>query len=348
MHFKIKVKRMKFGKIFLFFLAVLVGLTAVIWLFLRVGIDNIINVLVIFSWQQFFLVVLISAIIVFIQIKKWEMIIRPFQYQTSRKKILMAFLGAQAITIITPIMYVGGEGVKALLLKEGSGRKSFIQTFGLIIVDRLAEGFALLTFFLLGGVLVIFYRYFTFGLIIIFLSLFVFIFIFLAIKAPAFFVFLIKFLGFKKFIEGKEEAKKEVNLMESFMTHHRRPFFVNIIFSFIILALSTFQIYLILLFLGQAVPVSDVYFIRLITFLGSLIPTPGSVGGFEGSVVFIFSILRVPLQLGLAMALVVRGVQFLIVVAGLILIFPYLTTVVLPTLLKNNYNNNNKNNIGSG
>lgn len=330
---------MKLGKIFLFFLAILIGLIIVVWLFLKIGFDNIINALVIFSWQKFFLVTLISALIVFIQIKKWKIITRPYNYKASWKKILMAFLGAQAITIVTPIMYVGGEGAKALLLKEDGGKKSFFQTLGLIVIDRLAEGFALLTFFLLGGFLVVFYKYFTLGLIIIFVSLIVFILIFLGIKAPSFFVFLIKFSGFKKFIKSDEETRGEVNIIKSFISQHRRQFFINIFFSFLVLVLSTLQIYLILFFLGKSIPIYDVYFIRLVTFFGSLFPTPGSVGGFEGSVVFVFSLLKIPLYFGMAMILIVRAIQFLIVATGLVLVFPYLTSVVLPSLFKSNNNN---------
>lgn len=331
---------MKFKRVFLFLLSVVLGIAVVVWLFTQIGIDKVVRVLIAFSWWHFLLVALISAVIIFLYLRKWKIISEPFQYKTSWRRLLTAFLGEQAISFITPIMYIGGEGVKAFILKENEEKKSFFRTFGLIIIDRLAEGCALLTFFLLGGIVLFFSRYFLFAAIMVFISLGILILIFIGFKMPSFFLFIIKILGFKKLLKDKEKTEEEINIIEEFLVSHRKLFILDILFSLFIIILSSIQIYLILFFLGKFTSVSEVYFIRVATLIAGLIPTPGSIGGFEGSIAFIFSVLGIPVQTGLALVLVMRGLQLIAIALGITLIFRHLTTNIFPTIFNNNITNN--------
>ncbi|MBS4014769.1 MAG: flippase-like domain-containing protein [Bacteroidetes bacterium] len=326
---------MTFKKFFLLIISIILGLIVFVFVFQRIGLENVIRVFVDFSWWHFLTLLFSVGLILFIFIKKWKIIARPFNYKTKWRRLFVAFLGCQTISFITPVMYLGGEGFKALLLKENDQEKSFLKTFSLIVIDRLAEGCALLIFFLLGGIALFFYGFFLVGLIMTFLSLLILVAIFLGIKATSFFIFIIKILGFGKILKDKEKAKEEINTIEKFLINHKKLFIYDIVFSFVALVLSSLQIYLITLFLGKEINLLEVYFIKVATMIAGVFPTPGSIGGFEGAVALSFSLLALPVQIGLALVLVVRGLQFVEVGLGTILIFPYLTKTIFPKFFQN-------------
>lgn len=326
---------MKFKRVFLFFFSIILGIVAFILIFKKVGVGKVMQALALFTWWHFLLIILVGVLVIFFFLKKWKVIAQPFQYKTSWRKLLVAFLGGQVISFVTPIMFVGGEGIKAMLLKEDDEQKSFVRTFGLIIIDRLAEGCAILILFFLGGLTLFFYKFFLLGAIMVFISLLVLIVVFLGLKATPFFLFLIKIFGFKKAFKDEEKAKEEINIIEDFLKFHRKLFVFDIIFSLIILILSIVQIYLILLFLGKAPSIFEVYSIRVATLIAGLVPTPASIGGFEGSIALIFSLLKMPVQTGLALALIMRGLQLIEVGFGIFVVFPYLASTIFPTIFKN-------------
>jgi len=319
---------MKFKRFFLFFFSIILGIVAFIFILEKVGVDKVLQALSLFAWWHFLLLIFSVVLILFIYIEKWRVIAKPFNYKTNWRKLFVAFLGSQTISFIMPMMYVGGEGFKGLLLKEDDEQRSFIKTFGLIIVDKLAEVLALLFFFLLGGIMLIFYNFFLLGLLMILFSLVILVIFFWGIKATRFFLFFIKIFGFNKIIKDEEKRKEEVDAIENFLTSHRRLFIYDVVFSFFALVLSALQIYLMLFFLGLSASIFEIYLIKIATMLASLVPTPGSVGGFEGGIVLIFSFLNLPVQMGLALTIIMRALQFIEVGLGSILIFPYLASTI--------------------
>lgn len=319
---------MKYKRFFLFFFSVILGMTALILIVRKVGLDKIFSALAIFAWWHFILLLFSVVLILFVYIKKWQILVKPFNYQTKWRKIFVAVLGSQTISFITPIMYVGGEGIKALLLKEDNEEKSFLKTFGLIIVDKLAESLGLLIFFVLGGILLLFNHLQLLGLLMIFLSLIILILFFISLKATNFFMFFIKIFGFGRILKDEQKTKEEVNMIEQFLSTHRRSFIYDVVLSFFALVLSVLQIYLMLVFLGLNGTIFEIYLIKVATMIGSLVPTPGSIGGFEGSIVLSFSMLNLPVQTGLALTIIMRALQLIEICVGSVLIFPYLTKTI--------------------
>jgi len=229
---------MKFKRFFLFSLSVVLGITALIFIIQKVGSDKIFRALRLFSWWHFLVLLLSVVIILFVYIKKWQILIRPFGYKSSWSKNFVAFLGSQTISFIMPVMYLAGEGFKTLLLKEDDQEKSFFKTFGLIIIDKLAESLGLLLFFLFGGIVLLFYHLFVLGFLMIFLSLIIFIAFFWGLKATNFFLFFIKILGFHRVLKDEQKRKEEVNMIEQYLSGHRHLFIFDVILSFLALVLS--------------------------------------------------------------------------------------------------------------
>lgn len=322
-------------KFFLLIISIVLGLFIFIFIFQRVGIERVIQSFSTFFWWHFLILLFSVALIIFIFLKKWKTIAKPFHYQTKWRRLFVAFLGCQTISFITPAMYLGGEGFKALLLKENNEERSFLKTFGLIVIDRLAEACALLIFFLFGGMILFFNSFFLSGLILTLFSLLILVIVFLGIKATGFFIFLIKILGFGKILKDREKTREEINIIENFLVNHKKLFIYDVLFSLVVLILSSLQIYLIILFLGESANVLEIYFIKTATMIAGLFPTPGSIGGFEGAVALAFSLLNMPVQTGLALVLVIRGLQFIEVGLGTILIFPYLTKIIFPKVFQN-------------
>jgi uncharacterized protein (TIRG00374 family) len=325
---------MKFKLNLLFFSSLILGIALTALIFLKVGVDKIIKSISLISWWQFLIIFSINLIILLILAEKWKIITTPYHYKSNFQRILIAILGEQAISFITPIIYVGGEGIKTFILKEDDEEKSFTKTFGLVVLDRLAEGFSLVIFFLLGGVILFFSKYFFSGFFLIFVSLLILILIFLSFRIPQFFSKIVDFLFKKKLVKDKERFKKEIEIIKDYIFHHENFFNRDIFYSFIVLILKTFQVYLILLLLGTKPSFFHIYFIEVIILLTGLCPTPGSLGGLEWSLVFIFSLFNLPSFDALSLAVVLRATQLILVALGLFLIFPYSTLKIFSNNFK--------------
>jgi len=330
---------MKFKTIILFFISIFLGIILVVWLFTRVGIEKVVKTLTFISWWQFLIIFFISVINFALYLKKWKIISAPYFHKTSLKKLIIAFLGEQAISFITPIMYIGGEGLKTFLLKDDEEKKSFTRTFSLIILDKLADGYALLIFFILGGVMSFFFGYFFFGLILTFVSIIIIFLLILGLKIPEFLISILKFFGFKKVVKDEEKIKEEIYVIKDILNFHKKNFNLDVLVSFLALIIRSFQTYLIIFFLGEVVPIFKFYFIKVAIILSGFIPTPGSIGGFEGAIAFIFSLLALPLHTGLALAIIIRVIQIIFVSFGILSVLPYLTTKIYPIISNNKRNN---------
>jgi len=334
---------MKSKKIFLFFISIFLSLVFVIYLFYQAGFKKVFKILFLLSWWQMLAVFLIEILIFLLLIKKWQILTRPYGYKNRIKKLIPAFLGKRVISYLTPIMYVGGEGFKAYLIKK-SEEKSFIQTFGLIIVDRIAEGIALLFFLALGGIISLLAGAYILGFFLILISLGLIILIIVFSRLPNIFYLLIKIFKFHKIAKQEinehrtlqEKIDEEINLIKDFFQKRRKYFNLDVLLSFFYILFACSQIYLLMSFWGHRLYFFKIYLIRTFGILAGLVPTPGSLGGFEGAMAFIFMTLNLNLEHALSLSLVIRFIQLIFVAIGIFFVIPYLTKFIIPLIFRNN------------
>ncbi len=334
---------MKFKKIFLFFISTILGLIFVIYLLKRADLKKILKILSLLSWWQILLIFLISILNLLLIIKKWQILTKPYNYKNKIKNLVPAILGEQAISYLTPIMYVGGEGFKAYLIKKNEN-KSFVETFGLVIVDRIAEGIALLFFLIIGGIISLLNGLYFFGSFLLFFSFLIIILIITVSHLPNFFSWLIRFFKFHRFLNEEidqqknlqEKIDREINIIKNFPKQEKKYFLLDIVISFFSIILLCSQIYFLMFFWGYKLNLFEIYLIRSFILLAGLVPTPGSVGGFEGAVVFVFNLLNFNLEHAFSFILVIRFIQLILVLLGLLFLVPYLGRIIVFLFFKNN------------
>ncbi|MCX7779013.1 MAG: flippase-like domain-containing protein [Patescibacteria group bacterium] len=335
---------MRFRKFFLFFISLFLGIIFVLYLFHRVGFRKVFHVLSLLHWWQLMIIFFINLFVLFLMIKKWQILVSSYGYRSGLKKLIPAFLSEQAISYLTPVMYIGGEGFKAYLIKKNEN-KSFVETFGLIVIDRMAEGAALLIFLTLGGIVSLLVGSYLLGFFLLIASLIIFILIIIIFRLPNILRFFINFFQFQKVISQEinehqtleRKINEEINIIQKFFQHGKKLFHLDIILSLVIILLSCLQIYFLMFFWGQSLDIFKIYLIRIFGLLSGFIPTPGSIGGFEGAIAFIFAILKLNLEHALSFALVIRVCQLVFVALGVLFLIPYLTKLVFPLIFKNNH-----------
>lgn len=332
---------MKSKNIFLFFVSIFLGFAFICYLFYQVDIKKIIQNLSLLSLWQIIIIFLINIFIFLTTILKWQILVKPYNYKSSLTKIIPIFLSEWTVSYLTPIMYVGGEGLKAHLVSKNE-KQSFIKTFSLIIVDRIAEGVALLLFLIFGGTISFLLRHYLLGSLLIIFSILVIVLIFFASKLSNLFLLLNKIFKFYKITnqENKdkspeEKIKEEIKIIEEFFRQKIKFFNLDVILSFLCIILACIQIYFLMSFFGYRLDFFKIFLIRTFIVFSGFIPTPASLGGFEGSMAFIFNLLGFRLEHALSFSLVIRFVQLIFVIFGIFFIIPYLTSLVIPLIFKN-------------
>lgn len=333
-------------KFFLFSLCVILGLTLFLYFFWRAGPKETIQLVFLFSGWQFLLLFLISAINFWIFVKKWQVLSYSYNYQIPFFRLVPIFLSEMAISYLTPIMYVGGEGVKAYLLEKNE-KKPFIKTLGLIAVDKLGEGIVLWLLLLSGGIIFIFQKIYFLGFFLISFAFGLLILLFIIFKFKGFFPLLLKIFNLIKIFQFKElEQKptaqtKEEKIQElsqtvkDLLSRYKKYFIVNFGLSFVYRVVSMGQIYLMLFFWGYKLSFIQIYLIKIMTTLAGLVPTPGALGGFEGINVFIFDSFNLSAPLAMAFSSVWRFFQLIFVGAGIFFIVSFGLKFIFRWLFKN-------------
>ena len=250
---------------------------------------------------------------------------------------MVAKLAEMSVSFLTPILYVGGEGIKAYIIKK---RAKVPMTQGLvsILIDRLAELAAIFLFFFfaliwlltlstkLSWILILLL------LIIILLGVIVAFFCLGIFNPQKFFVAIMSIFRLGK-DEEKSEAQKRPALAEKlieikdslviFFKHHPKVFISSILFSLIIIFLTVYQFKLIFLCLGYIMGWDEVVLVRVITGALSFIPIPGSLGTYEGGVILSLQALGIGPEGSLAFSLLIRAFQFILVVLGILCILNF-------------------------
>ncbi|MEX0920206.1 MAG: lysylphosphatidylglycerol synthase transmembrane domain-containing protein [Candidatus Pacearchaeota archaeon] len=286
-----------------------------------------------------------ALVSVSLQAFKLRLITKAHGYKMSFLKSLRYVLVGSAVANSTPSAKVGGEPVKAYMMKkeEGIPLKSGGSS---VIIEKFVELVGVGLMAILTFILVFFVPKISFSLKV---SLLVAIFFFFAIifliysstvrgKGPFFSLFnLFGFYKFKKFKRSKRFLKNVDRNMKIFFKLHKPRFWLALIIYFGFLASQIIEYKFILLSLGVDASFFELLLALVVFWIAGMIPVPGGIGFQEAGHSGLFSLLRGSAGLGLVFSLIIRFRYLIIIGIG----FTILSHFGGKEILKKFENNNN-------
>ncbi len=313
-------------KILLFIVSTLVGIALFIGVVLYIGTDEIVRVFSSFSWEILLVVIGLGLLQIAITIYRWQRVLAAQgDHVTFRDLLAPKFVGF-AISFITPGPYVGGEPIRAYLLK----RKTKIRLsrgMASIIVDKILD-FTYPLPFLIGALI---YAMFTYQISWEAISVFVATLFILVVLLGLFYVqtyrgigFFSSFLKFFRIHRFKRLSKffEKMLYFESIIIQffQRRPriFIEGLLLSLLGGIVIFIQFMVVLHALNISGHFLDILVMMVFMILSFLIPIPASLGSFEASQAIVFRALGYTPSLGVAFTMVLRAADFVKVAIGLI------------------------------
>lgn len=321
-------------KIIFILISLLFGIGLLYIAFQKIGFQDIISTISILHFSQFFLIFFIFIFILIIGAFRWKIALKTqYANHISFFNVLTAKAIGHSINYLTPISLIGGQSFKAVILKE----KAKIPLEKVIISIFIEEFIFLFIVFLfiIAGILFLFTHftlpYFFNLLLFLALSIFIISFYFIYFKTikktkdkKGFFVFFVELLHLDK-IKMINGVKDNIAYIEDeiaiFFRHQKIKTIKIALLSIaeILLLLSSYA--LVIFFLKQELGIGQILSINALIHLVSCIPIPASLGSFEWSQVFIFSIFGLSASIAIGFALIIRIVNLIIALFGIILLF---------------------------
>ena len=313
-----------------FLLSLLVGSLLFALTIMEAGIDSVIKTVLFFPAPVLVAVFFINFIAVcIIGTLRWKIIIES---QNSHKmsfwKVLRAKLAGFAVSYITPSILVGGEPVRAYMIKEEDGC-DWEKSFASVVIDQAIYFFTLFLFMTMGFLFLadhfslptgIFYG---FGVIIFATFLIFYLFYSRLINRNSdghgFFMFIIKTTKIDKikFIKKKEQnIQRTEEIIARFFKKENGAFIKAFSLAVLEVMIYLIMIWMIILYLGKAIDFTHSISVFFMLTLANLVPIPGSLGSFEASLTFIFNLLGLGKSNGFTFSLIFRFVNIALVFIG--------------------------------
>jgi len=317
------MKQLKGVLIFLSTLSI--GVLLFIFLIRDTGLQNIIEGLSVIRgrWAATALFLFFSAFAV--DAFRWKMILTNQGFESKFRHVVIAKFAGFALSYLTPVFYVGGEGVRAYVLKKSTGITAGdgIRT---ILIDKIIEGLMLSILLIFGGLLLIskfsaaFYIITAISMIVVGV-LGLCLFFWQISNDKSVFRFVIKALRLYKikYIKDKEEKIYKIeNEVYLFFHHNKRLFFKTLILSVVSVMIYAILFKLILASLGYEISILTAILIKALVIIIGFIPVPGELGVYEGVLGYTFVILGFDAVVGVNFGLIMRAFYSLWVTIGLI------------------------------
>ncbi|MEA1937364.1 MAG: lysylphosphatidylglycerol synthase transmembrane domain-containing protein [Patescibacteria group bacterium] len=311
----------------------------------QAGIGDILKTIFLFPSLIIILVFLLNfGAICVIGSWRWKIIIEA---QNSHKvnfwKVLRAKLAGFTVSYITPSALIGGEPVRAYMIKEEIGY-DWEKSFASVVIDGAIYFFSLFLLMLAGFLFLI--NYFSlpleffcgFGIIVIGAVFILYLFYSRMLNkntdGEGFFMFIIGVLRLNKIkaIRNKEKnIKKTERIITQFFKNKKKVFLKAFFLAILEIVFYLIVICVVIFHLRQADTafefIQSVPILFLMT-LANFVPIPGSLGSFEAALTFIFELLNLGKSNGFALGLIHRFVNIILVVIGFFILIHFeLTTV---------------------
>lgn len=255
---------------------------------------------------------------------KWDIILRSMEYKIQFYKLFFYRLAGYAVSYLTPSAHVGGEGVRAMLLKRH--KIGFSKGLSSVVIEKSIEIVFSIFFVIIGFVILIFnYTLPSNSIIIIyslsFLLLFFLIFYYRMSKGLYFFGSLFKLMNIKyKHILKIQEFERNVS---NFFQHHKKVFYKLLIISILQWILMFFEYGLLLNLLHIHINFINIFLVLFAVNLAYIVPLPAALGVLEAFQVSVFRIINLNAAYAIVVSIVIRLKDLFWTIIGLLLLSYY-------------------------
>ncbi|MEA2098222.1 MAG: lysylphosphatidylglycerol synthase transmembrane domain-containing protein [Patescibacteria group bacterium] len=320
----------KIKKVFFLLFSLLIGLSLFILAIQQAGINSVAETILFFPLSVILTVFLINFFAVCIVGSfRWKIIIdSQSRHKINFIKVIRAKLAGFAVSYITPSILIGGEPVRAYMIKEEAGC-DWEKSFASVIIDQAIYLFTMFLFMVVGFLFLVDHFslpvsvFYGFGIIISATFLIFYLFYSRLINKNSdghgFFMFIIKTIRLDriKFIKRKEEnIERTEKIIAYFFRKENKAFIKAFVFAIVEVLLYLVTIWIIILYLGKTIDLAYAIAIFFILTLANLVPIPGSLGSFEASLTFIFNLLELEKSNGFTFSLIFRFINIMLVFVG--------------------------------
>lgn len=309
-----------------FFISIIVGLAIFILVFWRIGLTKIIIILSLISPLKFLLLLCIMLFAIFFSVLKWKIILKTQGYDISFIKLFFIKLVGYSVSYIIPSANLGGEPVRAMILKKESDIP-ITKSIASVIVDKSLELTVGFLFLLLAVFLLLISYTLPRNTIVIllfavgFFLIMLYLFYTKTLNNKGFFSSIIRFFRIDRisYIKNiKKDIEKTEEQISRFFKKQKRAFLTTTLISLVMQIIFVINCKLILSFLGYDATIIQALLIFSLSSFAYVIPIPGAIGTYELAMAVIFTLLGIGAETGVAFSLIIRCLNIVIVSIGMI------------------------------
>lgn len=317
-------KKKKFTSIFSF----VVGIAILAIIFWSLGPESIEVIKNNANWVLLIPAFAFGAASIFIRAYKLKTLLKSHGENVPFFKALKYDVSGFAISYLTPSAKVGGEPLKAYMLKKEQNVD--LKTGGsTVTVDKFVELLGVIITGAIGFFMLLFIpeissnTKITLLSVLIVASLFLFFVYFMTIKGKGPFTTLFNLLRFykiKRFNKFKNFLKKLEDKMKKFFLNRKKTFFFALFLYLIFIFFQVMEFRFILMALGFEATMFESVLAVVVFGIAGLIPVPGGLGFQEAGHSGLFAVLRDSGGVGFVFSLIVRvrylavaGIGFMII-----------------------------------
>lgn len=319
------MKKFILGTFFLVLGFVLLG--SVIYV---VGGGMILESLSSFSLEGFILILSLTFLGMFIASARWYFILKTRGVHVPFWKLVPIWLAANSFSYVTPIVYVGGEGIKVYFLRDRFG-VPLSKSTALLVIEKILEGTAVF-FLLIGGVVAfLFYRQNISGLgtslfvavfIVIVLAIFTAILYIQSFRNKKIITPIAKFFSFHDTRAGLLLAEIEMEMI-GFLDLRSRAMWYALGLSFLRHIGYWGRNLLLIYYLGHGLRIAASLSTLSGVYISYMFPIPGAIGAQEASQSIIFSQLGWGANMGAAFSFILRAADVILIATGAFFLFRF-------------------------
>ncbi|MFA5135169.1 MAG: lysylphosphatidylglycerol synthase transmembrane domain-containing protein [Patescibacteria group bacterium] len=315
-------------KTLLLILSIVVGIVLFIGVLIYIGPEELAVAFESFSWGMIAIIVALGFLQIFIAIYRWQVVLAAHGDRIPFRKLISPKFVGFTVSFLTPGMYIGGEPVRAYLLKKKTGLR-YSRGLASIMIDKILD-FTYPLPFLIGALI---YAMLTYDISWEGVSVFVAVLVVLigllgmfyvqTYRGQGFFSSLIKLFQLHRFNKIKKLIEKMLyfeKLIITFFNNRRIVVVQGLLLSLLGGVVTFIQFMVILHSLGIEADIVEILVMMVFMILSFFMPIPASLGSFEASQVIVFTALGYPASIGVAFTLILRVAELAKLSIGLTLL----------------------------
>ena len=309
------------------------GIVLFFWLFNRVEWQMVKNIFLRLSVIEGIFLLVLTALGMLLGTLRWKEILKSKGYHFSLKELYGHYLAASAITYLTPMFVFGGEIFRGYVFNaKGENPTSLEKAMAASFTDTIFECIFGCAAICLGAILFFFTAGFTLGdsqTMVLTISLL------LAGGIFCFFIFKKKSIIkiFLKVDEQNRGRRVEKEIL-SFFKIKNRSFQKVFLISFFKTSVRFFQYWLLVDFLGKSISLLTAISVLGFSILFMGVPISADFGSHDLGSAVLFGKLGLGLEVGAVFASIVRGINLILAIIGLLFLSKFGIEFLQNNLLK--------------